>query len=272
MFMPGKFPGQPAFFPTPKANNQTLGWESNATMSMGFKKHVLGDKMWDNAVLRKSFVFLLKNTDLLPGPLSRRVRYNGSSVREKSVLLSLQQVNYLLAQAGDQIKTVDQVYSSVCPLGINTTAEEEASVPKPVMNVVVGGSVETTYNYWGNDYPAMAKAYFVIKKVYIKPNQSLAFVLSRTGRDIKYESGGLDGKYVYQIIPWVSKNRMDPMRLPGSNVEGFFQVGSIVQPSALKDVATRDKYDNEADRISRDMPEVVAKSRDIKMFVDIDTN
>lgn len=266
-FTPSRVGGPESIYANPPANNQTLGWQTNDRMVMGFAKYNLGKKSWNESILRDSFVFLLKDPAILPPQVSKSVRYANTSVREKSVLLTLQQANFLLANGADKLPTVEKVYQTICPLGVNTTAEAESSLPRPVMNIVVGGNVEHTFNLWGNKYPAMAHAYFAIKKVRIGSGQSLKFILSNNGTEIEHVHGGADGKYVYQLVPWVSTDGREPMLK--KSIEGFFKVGSLVQPSALKDVASSDKYDNADDRISRDMPELVAKSRMVKLFVNI---
>ena len=234
---------------------------------MGFAKYNLGKKTWNEAIVRDSFVFLLKDPSLLPSTVSKHVRSSNSSVSEKSVLLTLQQANFLLAKAGENLDTVEQVYRAICPLGINTTAEAESQLPRPVMNVIVSGNAESTFNLWGNKYPAMATAYFLIKRVLIKADSNYKYVLSANATDIEHVHGGSAGTLVYQLVPWASTKGCEPMF--NNKVEGFFKVGSLVQPSALKDVATTDKYDNVNDRISRDMPELMSKSRMVKMFVNI---
>ena len=272
MFMPSKLPGQPGFFPTPKATNQTLGWVTNDRMVMGFHKHKLGDKFWDGAITTNAFVFLLKNPDLLPASVSRHIRYSSRSVREKSVLLTLQQVNYLLAEGSDKVKSVEDVYEAVCPLGVNTTMEPEIALAKPVMNVIVGGNVEGTFNLWGNRHGPLAKAYFVIKRVRIPPKESMSFIMTTTGAEVRFVSAGENGRVVYQLVPWVAElpeDGVEPCRLTQRDVEGFFKVGTIEKPSAFKDMASSNKYDNTKDRISRDMPELLSKSKLVKMFLTI---
>lgn len=268
-FTPSRIGGPESILARPPANNQTLGFDTNDRMVMGFAKYNLGKKSWNESIVKDSFVFLLKDPSILPPKVSKSVRYANNSVREKSVLLTLQHANYLLASAQGKhaIKSVEQVYQTICPLGVNTTGEAESSLPSPVMNVVVGGNVEHTFNLWGNRYPAMAKVYFVIKKVRIPAGKSLKFVLSANGTEIEHVEGNESGKEVYQLVPWAALDGKDPMLKRG--VEGFFMVGSLVQPSALKDVASSDKYDNTDDRVSRDMPELMSKSRMVKLFVNI---
>ena len=270
MWVPSKFPGQPDFFPTPKATNQTLGWVTNERMVMGYEKHKLGDKFWDNQIVRNSFVFLLREPNLLPNSISRHIRYSDRRIREKAVLLTLQQVNYLLAIGADNVTSVDQVYEAICPLGVNTTADEEIGLTKPVFNVIVGGQTEGTFNMWGNRFGPLAKAFFIIKKVKIPAKKNLAFVLTRSGSDIKYVNGGDDGKTIYQLVPWVSHDGVEPIPLVSPGVQGFYKVGTIVQPTAFKDMVSSNKYDNENDRISRDMPELLSKSKLVKMFLNIE--
>lgn len=266
-FTPSRIGGPESIYANPPANNQTLGWDSNDRMVMGFAKYKLGKDSWNQAIVRDSWVFLLKDYDLLSPKIRKHVRFTNSSIREKSVLLTLQQVNFLLASAGETLKTVEDVYKAIHPLGINTTAEAERELPRPVMNVIVGGNAESTFNLWGNNYPAMAKAYFLIKRVKIPSDESLRFSLSANNTDIEHIKAESKATEVYQIVPWASVLGTEPMFKKG--VEGFFRVGTLVQPSALKDVATTDKYDNKNDRISRDMPELMSKSRMVKMFVNI---
>lgn len=267
MFMANPLPGNPSLFSNPQVNNQQMGWPTNEKCVYGFPNMRFGKGAWNEALIPYTWVFRLQNTSLLPADLAKRVRYGGEAARSKNVLLTLQQSNYLLAEAGEELETVDDVYAAIRPLGINTTALTESRVPSPVVNIVVAGSAESTFNVWGSNYPGMAQAYFLIKRVKISQGAGLKYVLDTAGATVHRVSASERSKYVYQLVPWASTTNYEP-EISG-DVHGFFQAGRLVQATQLKDMASIDRFDNNNERLSRDYPEVLSKTNLVKMFVNI---
>lgn len=273
VYLPSPYPREQPNFPsvfTQPANNQTLGFLTNHRSVYSYEMQLFNNQAWNEPLVTGVFVFVVRSN--IKSLLSKRSTLNS----KRTTLATLPLVNYMLASDVDNNKfqTFEQVAEILYPLGVITTMQPENTAtlrsPSVVLNVIIQGNAESTYNLWGaiRNVSPLSKVYFKLVVRTIKANESLRFSLGNRKNAIEYIQGSSESeKKVLQIVPYVSHDGLPPKKVQGS-VLGYWYIGRLVEATQLRDIyGSRNKDFDDSEDLSRTTENILSKSKLVKLFI-----